>query len=189
MSNGADYQYVLTHLFTQHNKLGGDLGNYIHTQMMPQLEQKLTKKNWDITPYVNVFNRTPESGFSQFMDSPRYSTGYTTLFNTLGMMVETHMLKPYKDRVEGTYELMKSMIEIAEEDGETITKLRQDASNNYQVGKTYPLNWTIDTTQSSTLNFKGYQGNMIESDITGAMRLKYDRTQPFTKQVTYQNYF
>ena len=28
VSNGADYQYVLTHLFTQHNKLGGELGKY-----------------------------------------------------------------------------------------------------------------------------------------------------------------
>ena len=27
VSNGADYQYTLTHLFTQHNKLGGTLGN------------------------------------------------------------------------------------------------------------------------------------------------------------------
>ena len=61
--------------------------------MMPQLEQKLDEKDWDITPYVNVFNRTPDKGFNQFMDSPRYSTGYTTLWNTLGMMVETHMLK------------------------------------------------------------------------------------------------
>ena len=86
VSNGADYQYTLTHLFTQHNKLGEDLGNYIHTEMMPNLEQKLAKKDWDITPYVNVFNQVPEKGFSQFLDSPRYSTGYTTLFNTLGMM-------------------------------------------------------------------------------------------------------
>ena len=105
VSNGADYQYTLTHLFTQHNKLGGKLGNYMHTKMMPKLEEKLATKNWDITPYVNVFNQVPEKGFSQFMDYPRYSTGYTTLFNTLGMMVETHMLKPYKQRVEGTYEL------------------------------------------------------------------------------------
>ena len=31
VSNGADYQYTLTHLFTQHNKLGGEAGNYLHT--------------------------------------------------------------------------------------------------------------------------------------------------------------
>ncbi|WP_299115266.1 M14 family metallopeptidase [uncultured Winogradskyella sp.] len=189
VSNGADYQYTLTHLFTQHNKMGGVLGDYMHSQIMPQLEQKLKVKSWDITPYVNVFNRTPESGFSQFMDSPRYSTGYTTLFNTIGMMVETHMLKPYKQRVEGTYELMKSMIEIVEEQGESITQLRKNQAKTWNAGETYPLTWTIDTTKSSILKFKGYEGNMVVSELTGAQRLKYDRSKPFTKDVTYQNYF
>ncbi|MCB0373377.1 MAG: M14 family metallopeptidase, partial [Muricauda sp.] len=94
VSNGADYQYTLTHLFTQHNKLGGELGTYLHGTLMPSLEKSLAEKEWDITPYVNVFNVPPELGFSQFMDHPRYSTGYTTLWSTLGLMVETHMLKP-----------------------------------------------------------------------------------------------
>ena len=66
VSNGADYQYTLTHLFTQHNKLGGVLGNFIHTEVMPSLEQKLLAKSWDITPYVNVFNRTPDSDLHNF---------------------------------------------------------------------------------------------------------------------------
>ncbi|PNW29241.1 M14 family metallopeptidase [Formosa algae] len=189
VSNGADYQYTLTHLFTQHNKLGGNLGTYLHTKMMPELEQSLAKKEWDITPYVNVFNQVPEIGFSQFIDHPRYSTGYTTLFNTLGMMVETHMLKPYKPRVEGTYELMKSMISIIEKDYKTIKTLREDANNSFLNAKSYSLGWTIDTTKSSTLQFKGFEGEYITSDVTGLKRLKYDRTQPFTKPVTYQNYF
>lgn len=189
VSNGADYQYTLTHLFTQHNKMGSVLGAYIHKNVMPQLEQKLAEKSWDITPYVNVFNRTPESGFSQFMDYPRYSTGYTTLFNTIGMMVETHMLKPYKQRVEGTYELMKSMIEITEEEGDKITQLRKEQSNLWTAGKSYPLSWIVDTTKTTTLNFKGYEGKMIPSKLTGAQRLKYDITKPFTKDVVYQNYF
>lgn len=189
VSNGADYQYTLTHLFTQHDKLGGSLGNYIHFKMMPKLEEKLASKNWDITPYVNVFNEVPENGFSQFMDSPRYSTGYTTLFNTLGMMVETHMLKPYKQRVEGTYELMKSMIEITEEQGDKISELRKKASEAFQKLKTYPLDWTIDSSKTTTLNFKGFEGTMIKSEITGLPRLKYDRTKPFNKKTSYQNYF
>lgn len=189
VSNGADYQYTLTHLFTQHNKLGSDLGHYIHTKMMPNLEQKLVKKAWEITPYVNVFNQVPEEGFSQFMDYPRYSTGYTTLFNTLGMMVETHMLKPYKIRVKGTYELMKSMIEITEEDGEKISNLRNKAVTEIKNQKSYTLDWEIDTTKSSSLNFKGFEAELIPSKITGANRLKYDRSKPFTKAVNYQNYF
>ncbi|WP_299251456.1 M14 family metallopeptidase [uncultured Lacinutrix sp.] len=189
VSNGADYQYTLTHLFTQHNKLGGDLGNYIHTEMMPNLERKLADKEWDITPYVNVYNRVPDNGFSQFKDSPRYSTGYTTLFNTLGMMVETHMLKPYKQRVEGTYELMKSMIEITENDGKKIKQLRKDANTNFITQKTYTLNWEVDTLKQSTLNFKGFEGEITTSKVTGKNRLKYNRQKPFEKEVNYQNYF
>jgi len=131
VSNGADYQYTLTHLFTQHNKLRGALGNYLHEEMQPQLERSLSNKNWEITPYVNVWGTTPDKGWTQFMDSPRYSTGYTTLWNTLGMMVETHMLKPYRPRVIGTYELMKSMIEITEKDGEKIKLLRAETFRKF----------------------------------------------------------
>ncbi|MBW2936557.1 M14 family metallopeptidase [Aureisphaera sp. CAU 1614] len=189
VSNGADYQYTLTHLFTQHNKLGGELGTYLHTSFMPQLEDSLVQKKWDITPYVNLFNRTPETGFSQFMDYPRYSTGYTTLYNTLGMMVETHMLKPYKQRVEGTYELMRSFINIAEKDASKIKELRKNSFNNFTTGNSYPITWTIDSSKTATLQFKGYEGTMEPSNITGASRLKYHRDQPFTKPVIYYNEF
>jgi len=189
VSNGADYQYTLTHLFTQHNKLGGKLGEYLHTEMMPQLESKLAKDDWDIIPYVNVFNTVPESGFSQFMDHPRYSTGYTALWNTLGMMVETHMLKPYKQRVEGTYELMVKMLEVVEKDGRKIKELRKNARSRHKNWTYYPVKWTIDTTRTTKLNFKGYEAEMVTSEVTGMPRLKYDRNRPFEKEVTYQNYF
>ncbi|PCJ92683.1 MAG: hypothetical protein COA50_15380 [Flavobacteriaceae bacterium] len=189
VSNGADYQYVLTHLFTQHNKLGNELGDYLHNSMMPSLEAELTKDNWDITPYVNVFNEVPENGFSQFMDHPRYSTGYTTLWNTLGMMVETHMLKPYKKRVEGTYQLMVKMIAIAEKDGKKIKTLRKETLANQLKQEMYYHNWQIDTSKTSTLQFKGYEADTIPSEITGFPRLKYDREKPFTKEVVYSNYF
>ncbi|MGY0393149.1 M14 family metallopeptidase [Bizionia sp. KMM 8389] len=189
VSNGADYQYTLTHLFTQHNKLGGQLGVYLHETIMPELEADLKAHDWDITPYVNVFNQVPETGFSQFMDYPRYSTGYTTLWNVIGLMVETHMLKPYKSRVKGTYQLMKSMITVVEAEGEQISKWRESAFQSFNNCKTYPLNWEIDTTKSTVLNFKGFEGEVIESSVTGKQRLKYNREKPFEKPIVYQNYF
>src|SRR5690606_15192576 len=166
-----------------------ELGNYLHTSLMPQLEDSLHQKKWDITPYVNVFNQVPEIGFTQFMDSPRYSTGYTTMFNTLGMMVETHMLKPYKQRVEGTYELMKTFITIAEKDASTIKMLRKNSIEKYKVGSYYPISWKVDSSKTSTLKFEGFEGEIIPSKITNAQRLKYFRDKPFTKEVTYYNYF
>ena len=189
VSNGADYQYTLTHLFTQHNKLGGELGNYLHEEMVPTLENSLAEADWDITPYVNVFNQVPEKGFSQFMDYPRYSTGYTTLWNTLGLMVETHMLKPYKQRVEGVYALMTKILEISEKDYKKIKNLRENAFEVYLEKQNYPLQWAIDTTKSTTLEFKGYEADEFNSEITGLPRLKYDRSRPFVKDVEYQNFY
>lgn len=189
VSNGADYQYTLTHLLTQHNKLGGELGNYLHDSFMPQLEKSITQKDWEITPYVNVFGRKPDSGFSQFLDSPRYSSGYTTLWNTLGMMVETHMLKPYKQRVWATYDLMRSILEIMEKEGGKIAELHRKNIQFFRNKETYPLNYVVDSSKVSTLNFKGYKGEIVPSKVTGMPRLKYNREKPFTKKIPYYEYF
>lgn len=188
VSNGADYQYILTHLFTQHDKLGGELGQYLNEEMMPGLEKSLKDADWDITPFVNVYNQVPERGFSQFMDYPRYSTGYTTLFNTLGMMVETHMLKPYKQRVEGTYRLLEKMVAIAEIDHDKIERLRTEARHRHKNWKYYPTAWEIDSTRTTTLDFKGFEADTLISEVTGQTRLKYDRNRAFTKPVEYYNY-
>ncbi|WP_289024297.1 M14 family metallopeptidase [uncultured Salegentibacter sp.] len=189
VSNGADYQYTLTHLFTQHNKLGGELGAYLDEQIIPQLEDSLAKKDWDITPYVNVFNKVPDDGFTQFNDLPRYSTGYTSLWNTIGMMIETHMLKPYPKRVKGTYELMHSMIGIAEANRERMKDIRKRASRKYLTDRWYPINYTPDYENPTKRNFKGYEGNIIASEITGDERLKFDTEKPFTKEIDYYNNF
>ncbi|MBW8200709.1 M14 family metallopeptidase [Flagellimonas abyssi] len=189
VSNGADYQYTLTHLFTQHNKLGGEMGEYLHGTLMPNLENSLAEKEWDITPYVNVFNVPPEMGFSQFMDHPRYSTGYTTLWSTLGLMVETHMLKPYKQRVEGTYALMQSLIEVVEKEHDKIKTLRKETLEKNLELSEYYFNWQVDTTKTSTLDFKGFEVEQLTSEVTGLPRLKYNRDKPFTKETTYQDYF
>ena len=189
VSNGADYQYSLTHLFTQHNKMGGEAGKYVKVEMMPALEKALRKKDWDITPYVNVFNEVPEKGFSQFLDTPRYSTGYTSLWNTFGLMVETHMLKPYDKRVWGTYETLRSMIDITDEDARLIKKLKNQARKNFPAKESYSFSFEVDSNKTSTLQFKGYEAETIKSEVTGFDRLKYDRDKPFTKEVTYYDYF
>ncbi|GLB52097.1 hypothetical protein NBRC110019_11360 [Neptunitalea chrysea] len=189
VSNGADYQYTLTHLFTQHNKLQGSLGNYVQTEFMPALVDSLTQKNLDITPYVNVFNQVPEVGFPQFMDYPRYSTGYTTLWNTLGLMIETHMLKSYKARVEGTYELMKSVINITDNQSKRIADLRTMAFEKIAQDTYYPITWELDSTKYTSLKFKGFRADTLVSEITGLPRLKYNRDNPLTTNIKYYNYY
>lgn len=187
VSNGADYQYTLTHLFTQHNKLGGELGEYLDKRFIPSFEKSLWEHDWEITPYVNVYNDVPDKGFQQFLDTPRYSTGYATLWNSLGLMIETHMLKPYKDRVEGTYRALQSIVDVAERDGPTIKDLRARAQRKYLTERYYPVNFTVDSTNFSKINFKGYEGETIKSELTSTNRLKYDQTKPFEKEVNFYN--
>lgn len=189
VSNGADYQYAITHLFTQHNKLGGSLGAFLQNEMRPKLEASLENKGINITPYVNVWGTTPETGFSQFFDSPRYSTGYTTLFHTLGLMVETHMLKPYKIRVEQTYELMQSAFDFTEENSVKIKELRANATDEILAKKTYPIQYKVDKEKFRTLNFKGFEAEMRDSKVTNGKRLFYDSTKPFEKETKYYDVF
>ncbi|MDP5105080.1 MAG: M14 family metallopeptidase [Polaribacter sp.] len=189
VSNGADYQYAITHLFTQHNKLGGNLGTFLQNEMRPQIEESLEKKNILITPYVNVWGDTPEVGFSQFFDSPRYSTGYTTLFHTLGLMVETHMLKPYKIRVEQTYELLFSVFDFTEQNSAIIKDLRVKAADEILAKKTYPIHFKVDEEKYSDLYFRGYEGELIDSKVTSGKRLFYDKSKPFEKVIKYYDEF
>jgi len=189
VSNGADYQYAITHLFTQHNKLGNDLGAFIEGKMRPSIEASLLEKDIIITPYVNVWRNSPKAGFSQFFDSPRYSTGYTTLFNTLGMMVETHMLKPYKQRVAQTYALMESMIDFTIKNSTEIKTLRKNAVTKILEKETYPISYNLDNSKFATYEFKGYEDSYIESKVTNGKRLFYDRSKPYSTPIKYFNQF
>lgn len=189
VSNGADYQYAITHLFTQHNKLGGNLGKFLNEEMRPQLEKSLLEKGVDITPYVNVWGSTPKSGWSQFFDSPRYSTGYTTLFHTLGLMVETHMLKPYNTRVEQTYDLMGSAFDFTEKNSKQIKALRSNAAQEILSKEKYPIHYKVDKENYSDLLFKGYEGEIIDSKVTTGKRLFYDKNKPFEEVVKYYDNF
>ena len=190
VSNGADYQYAISHLFTQHNKLGGSLGKFIETQMRPALESSMAIKNMPITPYVNVWGKTPKEGWSQFYDSPRYSTGYSTLFNTLGMMVETHMLKPYDVRVNQTYELMFSVLDFIGDRSSDIKRVRKNAIHEILKKKTYPITFEINSKKEpSMIQFRGFEGEKIPSKVTNGKRLFYDKAKPYIEPVEYVNEF
>jgi len=141
VSNGADYQYTLTYIATHHQKLGGRLGMCFKNEMMPSILDALKAKNIESTPYVNVHDDVPDNGFSQFMDYPRYSTGYASMFNVPGSMPETHMLKPYKDRVKVTYEYMLETIKYVDANYTTIKEHRLASRDNYLPGHKYTLLW------------------------------------------------
>lgn len=189
VSDGADYQYVLTYIMTEHNKLGPDLGNYFNTQMVPAIVSDLKKKKIESTPYVNAWGQTPDKGFAEFFESPRFATGYTSLFNTMGFVVETHMLKKYAARVKATYEFMVSTIDFTDTNFRKIQEMRLGNEGNYLPGKNYTTKWEIDSSKVESLPFLGYEGIYKKSDVTTGDRLFYDRKKPYHKNIPFYKEF
>lgn len=185
VSNGADYQHIMTLLSTQHSKMGGPMGEYLHREFEPALYRLMKARGYDLVPYVNHFGETPDSGWIAFQDSPRYSSGYTTLFHTFGFVPETHMLKPYPQRVAATYALMQCFIQFVSEHSEMIKSLREQTRQAERTQASFPLAWTPDTTRHSNITFKGYTAGHKPSAISGLPRLYYDRNKPYEKQVPF----
>jgi len=185
VSDGADYQYTLTYIMTQPDKLGNPLGNFLRNDMMPALLKDMQQQKIEMTPYVNAWTDTPDKGFTQFFESPRFATGYTALFNTIGFVVETHMLKKYAQRVKANYAFLRQAIDYTDANFEKIKSLRKQNSLEYAPGKKYPVKWVIDSTKVSSLFFLGYEGNHKKSDATTGNRLYYDRSKPFKKNIPY----
>ena len=157
VSNGADYQYLFTYISTNKERLGNKLGNYFNEKMQPEILENIEKKGILTTPYVNIHGDSPDEGFPAFMDSPRYATGYTTLFNTLGTVAETHMLKPYPERVRATYEYMVSAINYTRKNTREIQKLMAENLNSLKPGKSYPIQWKLNDKKFQLIDFKGYE--------------------------------
>lgn len=189
VSNGADYQHVMTLIASQHNRLGGALGEFMNKQFEPALYTLMKQKGWELVPYVNHFGETPDKGWPQFWDSPRYSSGYASLFNTFSFVPETHMLKPYQQRVEATRDLLKSFIEFTAKNGKQITALRAQAFKQQQIQSSFPIAWKWDRTRWTDITFKGYQAGQKPSEISGLPRLYYDRSQPYEKKIPFYNYY
>lgn len=185
VSNGADYQYTLTYIATHYQKLGGYMGTYLNEEMMPDILKDMQSKAIEPVPYVNIYNETPEHGFAKNMETPRFSTGYASMFNTLGVMVETHMLKPYHERVRATYEYMHSTMDYIDMNNLRIKKLRRENPSYFKPNDKYTVQWEIDSAKVKQIPFMGYEGNYKPSDVSGKPRLYYDRTKPFTKEIPF----
>ncbi len=188
-SDGADYQYYLTLIATQSDKLNPVLADYMDNTLVPYLYKSMKKGRYEMTPYVQTLGRTPDEGIFAFYDSPRYASGYTALFNTIGFITETHMLKPYKDRVLATYDFIKNTAEFVNKNYREIGTIRQNAIESTATQEIFPVKWTLDKSRDSSILFKGYTAKFKTSEITGLQTLYYDRNEAYEKTIKYYHHY
>ena len=189
VSDGADYQHVLTLLSTQYDKLGGALGQTMRTNLDPAIYKAIKAKGWPMIPYVNFEDGNPKKGWKTFYDPPRYASGYTALFHTIGYTIETHMLKPFKQRVLSTYDLMNVIVNEASKQAIALERAKAQDLQEERKTNSMPLSWQVDTTRSTNYTFMGYEAKYKASEVTGAQRLYYDRKAPFTTAVPIYDYY
>lgn len=183
-SNGADYQYVMTLIDTQTDKLHPALCS-LASSFTTELYSRMEESGFEMVPYVNFRGDSPESGLVAFLETPRYSTGYAALHHTLGYMPETHMWKPYPQRVRSTYTLLQHFIALAEERASEIQLKRKQALVQSKTQTEFVLTWQLDTTQHKQIPFNGYESREKLSNVSGLPHQYYDRDQPFTKEIAY----
>lgn len=189
VSNGADYQHVMTLLTTQSTKLGGVMGEYISKDFEPALYNLMKQKGFDLVPYVNVWGDTPDNGWQEYWDSPRYASGYAALWHTFSFVPESHMLKPYEQRVKATYAMMQSFIEFTATNSNKIHYLREQTKQSVRTALEFPVKWGLDKSKYKEIVYKGYESGRKTSEVSGHLRLFYDRNKPYEKTVKIFNYF
>ena len=188
-SNGADYQYTMTLIPTHKDKLQPLLSTYLTETLVPSLYQEMEKKGYEMVPYVNSIGETPDQGITGFLESPRYSTGYATLHNTIGFMPETHMLKAFDKRVDATYKLLQTYIDVVVRDAKLIGENKKKADEAVAIQQKFAIDWKLNKNESTSLMFKGYAAKQKPSEVSGLDRLYYDRNEPYTKEIKYWNTF
>lgn len=129
-------------------------------------------------PSFNV-NDDPNSGFTDGVASPRFSTGYFYLRNRFGMLVETHSWKDYPTRVRITRNTVDAMLRLTAENGKQWRTIAEQADLRSQknIGQKEALDYTV-TDKTRTIDFLGYEYTRTPSEISGQLMTRYDEEKP-----------
>ncbi|MBI9052934.1 MAG: M14 family metallopeptidase [Bacteroidales bacterium] len=176
-TDGADYEYSLT--YGMHTM--GDMNNSQtdwQNKYLSEIEENLKKDHVLIFPYVSYRKwHDPRSGLIRRTASPRYSTGYSAYQNRPALLIETHMLKDYKTRVDATYHLLKRTIEILDNDNNQLTNMNKsaDIEASQLANKEFVLSYYTSQKDSTTVKFKGVDYDIVHSDLTDDIWVQFSK--------------
>lgn len=188
-SNGADYPYTITLIHSHAQRHEASQARFIDSTLLPALFQGMDSSPYDMCPYVWSRGRSPEKGILAFMDYPRYTSGYTSLFNTIAFTMETHMFKPFGDRVLSTWYFLRETLKFSELHGAELAEIKQRAWEEKLKRNKFTLQWKLDDSRFDTIHFKGYQVKEKKSKVSGLTRYYYDREKTWEKEIPYYKYF
>lgn len=185
VTNGADFQYVTTYGLDHCGFLAPDLFKWTKELFEKELNTKMESKGYPIFPYFE-FNSYSNPGAGVLPDNfpPQYSNGYASANNRIGMLIENHIYKPYKERVTSAYLMIKHSMEILGANTQTLKKAVELSDRYVSSAKfradSLPLMFKHDRKESIEVDFLGWREKTVISDLSGAKWTYQDRSAPIT---------
>ena len=172
VTDGEDYQYDVTYGFTEPVaaiSLNG--ASWLSKVYRPAVDAALTAAGHIPGPLVfGVDGLDFSKGISGWTASPRYSNGYGDVRHLPTVLVENHSLKPYRQRVLGTYVLLEQSLKLLSAQGKALILARQ--ADMQARPKRMALSFKANE-QPDHIDFKGTSYEVVQSDISGAPYVKW----------------
>jgi hypothetical protein len=179
VTDGADFQYNITYEYAHFQEVSPQIKSWMDEHFDGRVVPRVEKEGNLLTHYVEFAGREITNGIATFVATPRYATGYAPLRNRAGLLIETHVYKPYKVRVRGTYDVLRYTVEEVGRAKDSLFAANVIAeTQTVERGKTYdpkrqfPL--SIATTDNATpIQFKGFAYTLEDSAISGGKKIVY----------------
>ena len=167
VTDGADYQYDITYGFQGEHAYSPAISTWLKTKFRSQVDVALTSNNHIPGPLLFAVNDDDfKDGNNEYTFSPRYSHGYGDARHLPSILVENHSLKPFRQRVLGTYVLLFETLRVLSLEGTSLNTAI--ASDQKRKPKALPLTWDFPKTVSDSMKFAGIASKKVKSEVTGA---------------------
>jgi len=178
-TDGADYLYVMTFGIEYFKNSYSETELMLRSKFAPFLYEKMNQTGFLSHGYVWLKDwvKGLDSGITEGPGAPRFSTGYAAIQNRPALLVETHMLKPYKERVFSTKVAMEAVIEFCSDNKVEIIELNGKADRNSIINllekkEKLPVGFKVSGKSVKT-PFKGVKYYKEKSEISGAEKIVY----------------
>ena len=183
-TDGADYQYVTTYSIEDFGNYDPAISRWLSEVWEKRIVFAMARHDMPVTRYIEFDPWSdPTAALSENSFSAMFSESYATARNCPGILLETHMLKPYKDRVFSTYYMILETMKIINEDKDGFLEVIAKAKQNDLKLDELPINLHPSHQDTIWVDFLGYKFDTVQSDLTGGWYYSYDPTQPETRKV------